>query len=174
MRLQSSQSQEPERGIGLVDLADGRFSPLAERYLTKSCSDRRRRILEKIRERLRIEGSPVVVACAGEQPLIAYAVPADDTTAATSRSRALLNITDLEDLPVPPESLLRRLFDLTPAEVRLAQALARGDTLEHAARALGVRITTARTQLAAIFEKSETHRQAKLVALLSRLAHLSC
>jgi len=76
------------------------------------------------------------------------------------------------DLPVPSETRLKALFDLTAAEARLAQRLARGDSVEEAAQALGVKMTTARTQLAAIFAKTDTRRQAKLVAILSRVAHL--
>ena len=79
----------------------------------------------------------------------------------------------LRELPVPPEALLRRLFDLTPAESRLARKLARGDSLEEVAQSLDVKMTTARSQLAAIFAKTGTCRQAQLVAILSRLAHLS-
>jgi DNA-binding CsgD family transcriptional regulator len=78
----------------------------------------------------------------------------------------------LTTLPVPSEARLRQLFDLTPAEARLAQALARGDALEEVAVKLKIKMTTARTQLAAIFAKTQTRRQAGLVAILSRLAHL--
>jgi DNA-binding CsgD family transcriptional regulator len=76
------------------------------------------------------------------------------------------------DLPVPSEARLRALFDLTAAETRLAQHLARGDSVEEAAQALSIKMTTARTQLAAVFAKTDTRRQAKLVAILSRVAHL--
>ena len=76
------------------------------------------------------------------------------------------------DLPVPSEARLRALFDLTVAEARLAQRLARGDSVEEVALALNIKMTTARTQLAAIFTKTDTRRQAKLVAILSRVAHL--
>jgi DNA-binding CsgD family transcriptional regulator len=79
---------------------------------------------------------------------------------------------ELANFPVPSEDRLRQVFDLTPAEARLAQGLARGDTLEKVAEQLQIKITTARTQLAAIFAKTRTHRQPGLVALLSRLAHL--
>lgn len=76
------------------------------------------------------------------------------------------------DLPMPSEGSLRSLFDLTPAEARLAQRLACGDSVEEVAKALHIKMTTARTQLAAIFAKTDTRRQAKLVAILCRIAHL--
>ncbi len=79
----------------------------------------------------------------------------------------------LTDLPVPAAQPLQEYFDLTSAEVRLAQSLARGMSLEQAARHLNIKMSTARTQLAAIFGKTDSQRQGKLIAILSRIAHLS-
>jgi len=56
---------------------------------------------------------------------------------------------DLLSFPMPSEASLRSLFDLTSAEARLARRLATGNSLEEAARALSIKMTTARTQLAA-------------------------
>ena len=84
-----------------------------------------------------------------------------------------LNLVDLGDIPVPSEGWLRRVFNLTQAEARLAQAMTRGNALEQVARALRIKMPTARTQLAAIFEKTHTRRQPALVARLTRLASLS-
>jgi DNA-binding CsgD family transcriptional regulator len=64
---------------------------------------------------------------------------------------------------------LRNQFGLTPAETRLALALADGIGLREAAERNGVQLSTARVQLKSIFGKTETHRQAELVALLARL-----
>lgn len=79
---------------------------------------------------------------------------------------------ELYAFPIPPLGLLQECFNLTQAESRLAQFIARAEPIEDAARALGIKLPTARSQLAAIFEKTATARQAELVALLSRLAHL--
>jgi len=96
---------------------------------------------------------------------------AEDEPEGRPRDRDLL--AKLRELPAPPESVLRRVFELTPAEARLAQKLACGDSLEQVAQSLDVKMTTARSQLAAIFAKTGTCRQAQLVAILSRLAHLA-
>ena len=96
---------------------------------------------------------------------------AEDEPEGRPRDRDLL--AKLRELPAPPKSVLRRVFELTPAEARLAQKLACGDSLEQVAQSLDVKMTTARSQLAAIFAKTATCRQAQLVAILSRLAHLA-
>lgn len=69
----------------------------------------------------------------------------------------------------PSPQLLRDLFGLTPAEARLAGALARGETLVGTARQLGISHNTAKVQLRAIFNKTGVHRQAQLVSLIAHL-----
>jgi DNA-binding CsgD family transcriptional regulator len=64
------------------------------------------------------------------------------------------------------------MFGLTPAEERLAVQITRGDTPADIARETGVSIATVRSQLAAVFAKTQTGRQAELVALLARVAIL--
>jgi DNA-binding CsgD family transcriptional regulator len=83
-----------------------------------------------------------------------------------------LNVKQVLDFPTPSETQLRALLELTVAEARLARLLASGDTLEVVAQKLCIKLTTARSQLAAIFSKTGIRRQAKLVAILSRIAHL--
>ena len=83
-----------------------------------------------------------------------------------------LDVKQVFDFPSPSETQLRALLDLTAAEARLARLLASGDTLEEVAQKLCIKLTTARSQLATIFSKIGIRRQAKLVAILSRIAHL--
>jgi DNA-binding CsgD family transcriptional regulator len=145
--------------------AAARYGPAVERYLGQPSSAQRRIRLDGIRRRLQAEGSPVVIKEAGEPPLVVY-LATDARTGCED-----FQIVDLGELPAPTAEVLNALFGLSAAEARLAQLLARGESVESAARALDVKPTTARSQLAAIFEKTGTRRQAKLVALLSRLAH---
>jgi DNA-binding CsgD family transcriptional regulator len=70
------------------------------------------------------------------------------------------------DAIAPSAPILRALFDLSPAEVRLATAIATGLTLQDAASAANIQISTARTYLDRIFRKTGTHQQSQLVALL--------
>ena len=65
--------------------------------------------------------------------------------------------------------MLVQLFGLTPAEALLASELARGFSLDEAARHLGISRNTARVHLQAIFTKTRTTRQAELLQLCARL-----
>lgn len=67
---------------------------------------------------------------------------------------------------VPSPTILTGLFDLTPAEAKLASTLASGKVLQEAAIANGITVKTARTYLERIFRKTGTRQQSELVALL--------
>ncbi|WP_292480142.1 helix-turn-helix transcriptional regulator [Mesorhizobium sp.] len=67
---------------------------------------------------------------------------------------------------VPSPKVLSGLFDLTPAEARLAVELASGHSVQEAAMEIGIAVKSARTYLERIFRKTETSRQSELVALL--------
>src|SRR5262245_15045940 len=62
--------------------------------------------------------------------------------------------------------LLRRHFDLTPAEARLALHLVAGETLRSAEAKLSITYETARSGLKNIFNKTGTCRQAELVVVI--------
>lgn len=67
----------------------------------------------------------------------------------------------------PDTGFLRTLFDLTPAEAKLAAALASGGTLAAAAESQGIRSSTARSYLEVIFRKTGVRQQSQLIALLN-------
>ena len=68
---------------------------------------------------------------------------------------------------VPSPQVLMGLFDLTPAETRFAIGLLQGASVQETAHQLSVTLATGRTYLARLFEKTGTHRQSELLALLS-------
>ena len=84
-------------------------------------------------------------------------------------SYALLVLTPVTAPPAPPVELMRSLFDLTPSEARVARGLAVGETLEEIASAGGVAITTVRSQLRQVLEKTGCTRQAEVVSLLANV-----
>ncbi|MGH8352236.1 MAG: helix-turn-helix transcriptional regulator [Pseudomonas sp.] len=69
----------------------------------------------------------------------------------------------------PQSDVLAELFQLTPAEQRLAELLGQGHTAEGCAERLGVSINTIRSQLRALFRKTDTTRQAELMNLIVRI-----
>jgi DNA-binding CsgD family transcriptional regulator len=73
-----------------------------------------------------------------------------------------------------PLQLLGKLYDLSPAELRVASALLVGNSPEDYGQQAGVTMNTVRTQLKSLFTKTGTHRQSELVAVLSRVPPLRC
>lgn len=68
--------------------------------------------------------------------------------------------------PIDPSDHLAALYTLTPAEARLASALASGRSLDESADALSITKATARTRLKRVFEKTGTRRQGELIRKL--------
>ena len=84
----------------------------------------------------------------------------------------LLILIDLAQSAEPDVKVLKRVFDLTTAEAHVARGLARGQIPGEIALQRGSSMKTIRTQLASVFQKTQTSRQAELVAVLSRMAFL--
>jgi DNA-binding CsgD family transcriptional regulator len=80
--------------------------------------------------------------------------------------QAIIILTDTGLQQRRMRTVLRERFGLTQAEKRLALAMLQGQGREAAARSLGISLSTVRTQLSSIFEKTGTHRQAELVGML--------
>ena len=89
-----------------------------------------------------------------------------------SDGTSTLILLDLDAHPEPSSRTLQCLFGLTAAETQLALELARGRNLLDIARSRRLSRTTIRSQLGALFVKTQTRRQADLVALLGRVAIL--
>jgi DNA-binding CsgD family transcriptional regulator len=66
----------------------------------------------------------------------------------------------------PAPELLQALFDLSPAEARIASQLTDGRSIEQIAVLNGLSHNTVRTQLKSVFAKTGVQRQAELVSLL--------
>lgn len=84
----------------------------------------------------------------------------------------VLVVTLLKRPSVPGVEVLQGLFDLTPAEARVARGIAEGQTVEAIAEGFGLSRETVRSQLKAVLGKTGLVRQAELVALLAGV-HLS-
>jgi DNA-binding CsgD family transcriptional regulator len=83
-----------------------------------------------------------------------------------SGALSVVFITSMVPSTSPPAPLLQALFDLTPAEARMASQITAGKSIEQISSATGVAQNTIRTHLKSIFQKTGVQRQAELVSLL--------
>ncbi len=91
------------------------------------------------------------------------------SSAQTHRPCVLLALSGTAHDPPPSRAnWLRLAHGLTPAEVRLTEALLDGWSLRDAASLLGLTYGTARTRLKCVFQKTGVRRQAELIARLQR------
>ena len=88
---------------------------------------------------------------------------------------ALAFVTPGQDTLPPNDVELAAAFELTGAESRVVRGLLAGRSLQQIAGAANVEVSTVRSQLKAVFQKTRTSRQAELVArvaaTLPRLRH---
>lgn len=86
------------------------------------------------------------------------------------RSVAALVLTPVTLPEAAPVELVQSLFDLTPAEARVARGLASGDTVEEIATARGLSPNTVKTHVRRVLEKTGCDRQTDVVALLTAIS----
>ncbi len=132
---------------------------------------------QKIVQRLRgtpeakpLRAVPIIVRRGDANPLLLRALPVDGAARSPFlHARALLLLDEIGRPAKPDWQVLVSAFGLTRAEARLAARLAAGESLESIRIALRIAKETARSQLKSIFQKTDVHRQAELVVLLSSL-----
>jgi DNA-binding CsgD family transcriptional regulator len=113
----------------------------------------------------------VVLPRRRKRPLVAQVIRVAGMTHDRAHTvSAVITLIDLAPAAGPTESLLREVFALSAAEAHLAAAIAGGKTLAEISKAEGIARETLRSQLKAVFSKTETSRQVELALLLSRLA----
>ncbi|MEB3022400.1 helix-turn-helix transcriptional regulator [[Mycobacterium] crassicus] len=115
-------------------------------------------------------GSFLCARPSGRRPYIIHVLPIEpNPVAAQQPRRVLVVIVDPDQQPEPPATLLRRLYGLTKSEAQVALLVMRGEGLRPIAEELSVSLTTVRTHLRHVFDKTGVHRQAELVRLLAML-----
>lgn len=115
-------------------------------------------------------GSFLCTRPSGRRPYIVHVVPINPNCVAAPRyGRAMIIIVDPERQPEPPAALLQRLYGLTKSETQVALLVMRGQGLSPIAEELSVSLTTVKTHLRHVFDKTGMHRQAELVRLLVTL-----
>jgi DNA-binding CsgD family transcriptional regulator len=104
----------------------------------------------------------------GRRPLsiVIAPLPAHSAVLGPNPAAAAIFVTDPERPPLPNVPTIREVFQMTESEARLVRCLLSGLSVDESATRLGIRVETARKRLKVIFEKTDTHRQASLVALV--------
>jgi len=111
----------------------------------------------------------IPIRARGERPpMIAHVISlrgaASDLLTGAS---GILVLTPLKPRAAPNAEVLQRLFDLTPAEARVARGIGEGRTVDAIAEAFGLSRETIRSQLKVVLGKVGLARQADLVAMLA-------
>jgi DNA-binding CsgD family transcriptional regulator/PAS domain-containing protein len=105
---------------------------------------------------------------------VAHVIPIRELARDTFvRCAGVLVLTPVAPASAPAIELVQSLFDLTPAEARIARRLSAGDTVEKIATSANLSTTTIRNQVRAVLAKTGCRRQAEVVALLGGLSSLT-
>lgn len=119
-----------------------------------------------------IEKHPGCVLCiprpSMRRPYSVLVVPFENggTVLGPKRAAVILMISDPETKPNIPADVLARLYNLTPAEARLAASFVKTTSLKKSAEVLGITEGTARQYLKRIFQKTDTKSQVELMKLM--------
>lgn len=120
---------------------------------------------------VRAGGSLAIGRPGGRWPLVVHALPLgrDAAYEDAAGAAALMVVVDTGQRVEPRPELLQRLFGLTAAEAQIALAALRCDTLQGVAAELSVSLSTVRTHLQRVYDKTGVHRQAGLAQLVQAL-----
>jgi DNA-binding CsgD family transcriptional regulator len=86
---------------------------------------------------------------------------------------ALIHVLERGLCWLPPRPLLEQLFQLTPAESRVALAIAEGKNPRALAEELDISLNTARVHVQRVLSKTSSPRQAELALLVVQLGALT-
>ena len=101
----------------------------------------------------------------GEE-LVLHVLPLGEASPLPGAAAAIFVAPAVTPRPAPLAAIAA-LFELTPAEARVLELVGAGRTSAEIALALGVAVSTVRSHVLRLFEKTGTHRQADLVGLLA-------
>jgi DNA-binding CsgD family transcriptional regulator len=109
-----------------------------------------------------------IAAAIGRTAMIVHLLPiAGVANDVFSVGRLLLVVTPVDRALVPSAEVIQGLFDLTPAEAKVARSIGEARSVEDIAAAQGVSRETVRAQLKAVMAKTGLSRQQELVSLLA-------
>jgi DNA-binding CsgD family transcriptional regulator len=103
----------------------------------------------------------------GRPAMVAHIIPVRRTARDIfALSAGVLMLTPLTLSQAPAVELVQSLFDLTPAEARVARNLTSGQSVEQIAASSGVATSTIRSHVRGVLEKTGCTRQAEVISLL--------
>jgi DNA-binding CsgD family transcriptional regulator len=112
-----------------------------------------------------------IPAAEGAPAMVAHILPIRASAREVfTGAAAVLLLTPVTLRELPEAAVIQGLFDLTPAEAKIARALGGGMTIGQIATTTGASAATVRNQVQAVFGKTGMHRQADLVGLLQGLS----
>jgi DNA-binding CsgD family transcriptional regulator len=111
-------------------------------------------------------GRLLITRLSGAHPYRAHLFPLVTEDAAVRLYRFLLVLHDPANAPAHSVQAIQELYRLTDAETQVLQALAAGKSVEEIATQRGNAPATVRTQLKALYRKTNTSRQAELLRLV--------
>jgi DNA-binding CsgD family transcriptional regulator len=114
-------------------------------------------------------GAMLIKRASGAGSLRLLITPLRLTAARESAVRVLVLASAAEEEFIFPDAILRQLYALTPAETEIANGLMTGYDLEEIAQLRRVSVATIRSQMKSLLAKTDTHRQADLLRLLSTI-----
>jgi DNA-binding CsgD family transcriptional regulator len=107
----------------------------------------------------------------GNAGLVAHVIPIRRTARDIFvRCAGVLVLTPVTLPQAPPIELVQSLFDFTPAEARVARNLTSGQTVEEIASNGRISVTTVRSHVRGVLEKTGCRRQAEAIALLGGIS----
>ncbi len=124
----------------------------------------------------RTGGSLLLPRLSRKHPLSVVAMPVNAEMGAPfhAGSLALVCVTDPDrEMALSQQQQIRDLFDLTPAETKVAMELLAAEEPKAIAQHLDLSVNTVRVHMTSIFRKTHTSRQAELVRLLMQMTAIN-
>jgi DNA-binding CsgD family transcriptional regulator/PAS domain-containing protein len=119
------------------------------------------------------KGIGIPIPRSSGDPLVIHVLPlrrGDMRAGLVQRAAAALFVASASGPPQLPHDALVQLYDLTPAEIRIFELICDGQTREAISSQLGVSVSTVKSHLFHVFEKTGCRRQVDLVRLARSLA----
>lgn len=133
--------------------------------------DKFKTLISRSANRFTIESeSWVSLSRDSKKDVVIYSIPMGEGI--DSYGISLIIILNLEIKSGPSHDVLRKIFRLSPSESTTALQILDGKTISEIAEERRISAWTVRTQLSAVFDKTNTRRQSDLVSLLIKLSIL--